>query len=101
MCLGLSTTVCDMLYEAGALLHCRLNALEACRVLVALALAGSDRLVRGDIWSILHLGVVLMRGLGVDNDLGFSHCDGSVVALTRFGNAPGGRLLQVSRLATQ
>lgn len=98
---GMLITVCDVLYEASALLHRRLNVLEACRVLVALNLASSNCLVRSDVRSVLHFGVVLLRGLNVDDDLGFGHCDGSVVALTRFGNAPGGRFLQISRLATQ
>jgi hypothetical protein len=74
---------CHALNEASALADRGLNIFETSRVLVTIVLAGVHGLVCSKVRHILHLGVILQRGLGADNNLGVRHCSKYVSALTR------------------
>jgi hypothetical protein len=81
--LSLRRSVSNTLNKASALGNGRLDVLKTGGVLVTTILVGVHGLVSSDVRHVLHLSVVLERSLGADNDLGISHCEMCVVALTR------------------
>lgn len=65
---------CHALNEASALGDCGLNILKPSGILVTMILANIHGFASSEIRHILHLGVILDRGLGADNDLWVRHC---------------------------
>ena len=65
---------CHALDKASALSDRGLNILKTSGVLITIILTNVHSLVGGEIRHILHLGIILDRGLSADNDLGVHHC---------------------------